>query len=52
MLEGIWLAQSVGHLSLGFSSGHDLLVCGFEPRLGFWADSSEPAWALVFIKSY
>ena len=26
---GTWVAQSVEHLTLGFSSGYDLMVCGF-----------------------
>ena len=39
-----WGAQSVKRLTLGFGSGHDLTVCGFEPRVGLCADSSEPAW--------
>ena len=34
-MRGDWLTQSVKHLTLGFSSGHDLTV---------HADSSEPAW--------
>ena len=25
-----------------FGSGHDPAVCGFEPHVGLWADSSEP----------
>ena len=29
-----WVAQSVKHLTLGFSSGHDLMVGGFEPHIG------------------
>ena len=35
------LGGSVGWAS-DFSSGHDLVVCGFEPRIGLCADSSEP----------
>ena len=35
----IWVAQSVKHLTLDFSSGHDL-----ELRIGLCADSMEPAW--------
>ena len=37
-------APSVKHLTLGFSSGHDLMVRGFKPRVGLCADSVEPAW--------
>ena len=32
---------SVGSAS-NFSSGHDLAARGFEPRVGLYADSSEP----------
>ena len=39
--RGTWVAQSVKRPTLGFGSGHDLTVCGFEPR---GADSVEPAW--------
>ena len=28
----------------GFSSGHDLTVCGFEPHVGFCAVGEETAW--------
>ena len=38
------MVQSVKHLALDFSSGHDLTVCEFEPHMGLCADSSEPAW--------
>ena len=38
------VAQPVKHPTLGFSLGHDLTVCGIEPRIGFCADSMEPAW--------
>ena len=39
-----WVAQLVKCLTLDFSSGYDLTVCGFEPRMGFCTDSAEPAW--------
>ena len=42
--QGAWMVQSVEHLTLDFGSGHDLTVCGFEPHIGPWADSAEPAW--------
>ena len=32
---GTWVAQLVKHLTLDFSSGHDLKVCGIKPR--HWA---------------
>ena len=38
------MAQSVKHLTLDLSSGHDLIVRGIEPHVGLCADSSEPAW--------
>ena len=31
---GAWVAQLVKRLTLGFSSGRDLLVRAFEPRVG------------------
>ena len=37
------MTQSVKHLTLGFVSGHDLLVHGIEPCIGLCADSMEPA---------
>ena len=38
------LGGSVSKVS-DFSSGYDLTVCEFEPRIGLRADSSEPeAW--------
>ena len=40
--RGAWVAQSVKRLD--FSSGHDLAVRGFQPRVGLCADSSEPPW--------
>ena len=42
--RGTWVAQSVKPLTLGFSSGHDLMVCEIEPRVRLCADSTEPAW--------
>ena len=38
------MAQSVKRLTLGFSSGHDLMVRGFKALSGFCTDSMEPAW--------
>ena len=38
------MSQLVKRLTLGFGSGHDLTVCGFEPRVGLCAGSVEPAW--------
>ena len=41
------MAQAVRHLTLDLGSGHDLIVCGFEPRIGLCADGAEPAWDSV-----
>ena len=38
------MAQSVKRLTLDSASGDDLTVCEFEPHVGLWADSAEPAW--------
>ena len=38
------MAQSVKHPTLDFGSGHDLMVCEIEPRIGLCTDSIEPAW--------
>ena len=43
------MAQSVKHLTLGFGSGHDLMVCGIEPHVRLCADSEEPAWDSLFL---
>ena len=41
-----WVAQSVKHPTLDFSSGsgHGLMVREVEPRVGVCADHAEPAW--------
>ena len=41
---GAWVAQSAERLTLDFSSGHDLTVCGIGPHIRLRADSVEPAW--------
>ena len=38
------MVQLVKHLTLDFSSGHDLGVCEFEPRIRLCVDGAEPAW--------
>ena len=43
-MRGTWVAQSVEHLAVDFSSGHGLMVCEFEPHVGPCTDSVEPAW--------
>ena len=35
------MAQSVKRLTLGFGSGHDLMVGGIEPHVGLFPDSTE-----------
>ena len=40
---GTWVAQSVKHSTLDFSSGHHLTVREFKPCSGPCADSVEPA---------
>ena len=42
--KGCWVAQSVRHQLLGFSSGHGLTVSEFEPHVGLCAGNVEPAW--------
>ena len=39
-----WVARSVKRLVLGFSSGHDLTVCGFRPYIRLCSEDTEPAW--------
>ena len=38
------MAQSVEHPTLGFSSGHDLMVYEFGTLVRLGTDSTEPAW--------
>ena len=45
---GTWVAQLAKCLTLGFGSGHDLVVCEFETRFRLWADSEEPAWDSLY----
>ena len=45
------LDGSVRPNSSDFSSGHDLTVCEFEPRVGLCADSSEPGASFGFLVS-
>ena len=42
-VRGALVAQSVKSLTLGFSSGHDLTVCEFEPLVGLCVDTEEQA---------
>ena len=38
------MVQSIKCTTPGFGSGHDLMVCEFEPHVGFHVDSVEFAW--------
>ena len=38
------MAQLVMCPTLDLVSGHDLMVCEFEPHMGLCAESVEPAW--------
>ena len=38
------MAQSVKHLTLDLSAGHDHMVRETEPSVGLCTDSAEPAW--------
>ena len=38
------MAQSVEYPNLDLGSGHDLMVCEFEPCVGLCADSEGLAW--------
>ena len=41
---GAWGAQLVKHPTPQLGSGHDLMVCKFEPYVGLCTDGVEPAW--------
>ena len=43
-LRGVWVSQSVKHLTLDLGSGHHLTVCEIELWVGFCTDSWEPGW--------
>ena len=42
VLRGTWVAQSVEHLSLDFSSGHDCMVLRWSPASGLSLSLSVP----------
>ena len=44
LIARAWVAESVKLLTPDFRSGHDLTVCGIEPRVGLYTDGVEPAW--------
>ena len=46
--RGAWVAQSVKR---GLQPGHDLAVREFKPRVGLWADGSEPGTCFRFCVS-
>ena len=50
--RGTWMAQSVKHPTLDFSSGHDLTVHGIKPCLRLCTGSMEPAWDSLSISIY
>ena len=41
----VWLIK---HLTFDLGSGHDLVVCEFELRMGLCADSVGPAWDSLY----
>ena len=41
---GTWVAQFVKHLTLDFTSGHNLMVGRFESHIELCCDSVEPTW--------
>ena len=41
--RGSWVAQSVKHPTLDFSSGHDLTVCDFKSHVMLCTNGVEPA---------
>ena len=41
---GAWVSQWGKRPTLDLGSGHDLMVCEFEPRVGLSANSVESAW--------
>ena len=45
---GTWVAQSVKYLTLGFGSGHDLMVCEVKPHIRLCTDRTCPRLCLLF----
>ena len=43
------MAHLVKHPTLDVGSGHDLMVCELEPRVGLCADTAEPVWDSLFL---
>ena len=50
-VRGIWVAQSVKLLTLGFSSGHDLMIGGVKPHFRLCADKAKPCGDSLFLPS-
>ena len=48
MCRAPWVAPSVKHPTLGFSSSRDLAVCEMDPHVGFCAENVEPAWHSLY----
>ena len=48
---GSWVMQSVKCLTLGFGSGHDLMIFGSSPASGFML-SSESTWNSLPLSPY
>ena len=49
--RGSWVVQLAERPTLDVSSGHDLTVREFEPRVGLCADSSQPGACFRFCVS-
>ena len=43
-MRGAWVAQPVKCPTVDFGSGRGIMVCEFEPRVGFYADGAVPSW--------
>ena len=48
---GAWVAHLVEHLTIDFSSGHNLMVCEIEPYIRLCADSTKPASDILSLSS-
>ena len=47
IFRGTWVDQSLKLLTVGFGSGHELMIPEFKPLIGLCADSTEPAWDIL-----
>ena len=52
--RGAWVPQLVKHLTLDFSSGHDLMAHEFKPHIRLCTDSVESPWDFLshFLSSH